>query len=50
MNSDLVRLLCALAAFAIPLGIAWLSVRWHAFHREQGDSAAADPSRAFPKA
>lgn len=28
MNSDLLRVVCALAAFTLPLGFAWFIVWW----------------------
>ena len=39
MVSDLVRALCALAAFALPLGVAWFIVSRHENRNSAGTAA-----------
>jgi hypothetical protein len=33
VNDDLLRALCALAAFLLPMGLAWATVAWQARRR-----------------
>ena len=35
MDSDLLRAVCALAAFGLPVGVAWLIVRCQAASRKR---------------
>ncbi len=47
MNSDLLYVLCALAAFLIPMGVAWACVAWSARKNRRRAHAAPGHSRAF---